>query len=244
MVSQLHTGRSIANFHRLIYTTPIRPSLQETELCGILQPGLDSRRPPKRRGFLEIEAKYSIPDEQTFRRLQETPTLAGFDLGPATTLDLHDTYLDTPDRAILAGGYACRLRQEGSRHLATLKGLGGATGSVHRRDEFETELPGPLLPHDWPPGAARDLALRLAGDQPPTLEQRDLLDAFARQATLVLDRLRLGAEAEQARVVAESERLSKSLLNSVSHELRTPIAPITTAVSALETLATRKGCDG
>ena len=78
------------------------------------------------------------------------------------------------------------------------------------------------------------LSVKLASDEPPTLEQRDLLDAFARQATLVLDRLRLGTEAEQARVVAESERLSKSLLNSVSHELRTPIAAISAAVSALD----------
>ncbi len=80
------------------------------------------------------------------------------------------------------------------------------------------------------------LCVRLAADGPPTLEQRDLLDAFARQAALVLDRLRLGAEAEEARVVAESERLGKSLLNSVSHELRTPIAAITTAVTALDDL--------
>ena len=69
------------------------------------------------------------------------------------------------------------------------------------------------------------------------LAQRDLLETFASQAALVLDRLRLGDEAEQARVVAESERLSKSLLNSVSHELRTPIAAITTAVSALDGIA-------
>ncbi len=78
------------------------------------------------------------------------------------------------------------------------------------------------------------LCVRLTDERPPTLEQRDLLAAFARQAALVLDRLRLGAEAEQARVVAESERLSKSLLNSVSHELRTPIAAITTAVTTLD----------
>jgi len=83
-------------------------------------------------------------------------------------------------------------------------------------------------------GAIGVLSVKLASDEPPTLEQRDLLDAFARQATLVLDRLRLAAEAEQARVVAESERLSKALLNSVSHELRTPIAAITTAASALD----------
>jgi len=80
------------------------------------------------------------------------------------------------------------------------------------------------------------LCVKLAADKPPPLEQRDLLDAFARQAALVLDRLRLTTEAEQARVVAESERLSKSLLNSVSHELRTPIAAITTAVTALDGL--------
>jgi two-component system sensor histidine kinase KdpD len=78
------------------------------------------------------------------------------------------------------------------------------------------------------------LSVKLVSDTPPTLEQRDLLDAFARQAALVLDHLRLGAEAQEARVVAESERLSKSLLNSVSHELRTPIAAITTAASALD----------
>jgi len=148
---------------------------------------------------LEIEAKYSIPDEQTFRRLEEAPALAGFHLGPVTTLDLHDTYLDTPDRAILAGGYACRLRQEGSRYLATLKGLGGVTGGIHRRDEFEIELPEPVLPADWPPGTARDLALQLAGDRPLSalfaLEQtRDsrLLHHGDRQvAELALDRVRM-----------------------------------------------------
>lgn len=77
------------------------------------------------------------------------------------------------------------------------------------------------------------LAVEWAGENQPTLEQRDLLDAFARQAALVLDRIKLGAEAESARLVAESEKLTKSLLNSISHELRTPIAAITTASSAL-----------
>jgi len=90
------------------------------------------------------------------------------------------------------------------------------------------------LPLATKQGVMGVLCVRLTNDTPPTLEQRDLLDAFARQAALVLDRLRLATEAEQSRVVAESERLSKSLLNSVSHELRTPIAAITTAVTALD----------
>ena len=150
---------------------------------------------------MEIEAKYSIPDEQTFRRLQEAPALAGFDLGQAVTSDLHDTYLDTPDRAILAGGYACRLRQEGNRYLITVKGLGNATGSIHRRDEFEAELPGPLPPRDWPPGRARDLAQKFAGDQPLntlfTVEQtrhsRPMRHGDRQVAQLALDRVHVHA---------------------------------------------------
>src|ERR1700677_170829 len=40
-------------------------------------------------------------------------------------------------------------------------------------------------------GAVGVLGVELQGQQQPTLEQRDLLDAFARQGALVLDRLRL-----------------------------------------------------
>ena len=47
-------------------------------------------------------------------------------------------------------------------------------------------------------------------------------------------RLRKHREAEmKTRLLAESERLSRTLLNSVSHELRTPIAAITGAASGL-----------
>jgi two-component system sensor histidine kinase KdpD len=65
------------------------------------------------------------------------------------------------------------------------------------------------------------------------LARRDLLEAYARQAALVLDRVALRAAAEQSKLVAESERLSNALLNSVSHELRTPLAAISSAASAL-----------
>jgi two-component system sensor histidine kinase KdpD len=63
--------------------------------------------------------------------------------------------------------------------------------------------------------------------------QRDLLDAFVRQMALVIDRQRLRDAEQRARMVEESERLSKTLLNSVSHEIRTPIAAICSAASAL-----------
>jgi two-component system, OmpR family, sensor histidine kinase KdpD len=89
------------------------------------------------------------------------------------------------------------------------------------------------LPLQTNRGAVGVLGVELAGEQQPTLEQRDLLGAFARQAALVLDRLRLDAEAQKAQLLAESERLGKALLNSISHELRTPIAAITAAATAL-----------
>ena len=60
-----------------------------------------------------------------------------------------------------------------------------------------------------------------------------MLEAFARQTALVLDRIQLRAAAEQSRLLAESERLGRTLLNSISHELRTPLAAITSAASAL-----------
>ncbi|HSY18520.1 MAG TPA: sensor histidine kinase KdpD [Candidatus Acidoferrales bacterium] len=66
-----------------------------------------------------------------------------------------------------------------------------------------------------------------------TLARRDLLETYARQAALVLDRVALRAAGEQSKLVAESERLSNALLNSISHELRTPLAAITSATGAL-----------
>ncbi|HEX3989141.1 MAG TPA: ATP-binding protein, partial [Verrucomicrobiae bacterium] len=95
-----------------------------------------------------------------------------------------------------------------------------------------------FLPLQTNRGAVGVLGVELNGDQQPTLEQRDLLGAFASQAALVLDRLRLDSEAQKAQLVAESEKLSKALLNSISHELRTPIAAITAAATALTEVKT------
>jgi two-component system sensor histidine kinase KdpD len=77
------------------------------------------------------------------------------------------------------------------------------------------------------------LSLHFRDDTPLASAQRDLLDAFVRQVALVLDRQRLRDAEQQARLLEESERLSKTLLNSVSHEIRTPIAAITSAAGSL-----------
>jgi two-component system sensor histidine kinase KdpD len=77
------------------------------------------------------------------------------------------------------------------------------------------------------------LSLHFRDPAPLPADQRDLLDAFVHQIALVLDRQRLRDAEQQAKLVAESERLSKTLLNSISHEIRTPIAAITSAAGNL-----------
>ncbi len=77
------------------------------------------------------------------------------------------------------------------------------------------------------------LSVQLDEQSPPSLDQRDLLEAFARQTALVLDRQRLRDAEHSSRLIAESERLGKTLLNSISHELRTPLSAITSATSGL-----------
>ncbi len=89
------------------------------------------------------------------------------------------------------------------------------------------------LPMVTPSGCVGVVGLRFKDGRTLSLAQRNLLDNFTRQIALVLDRQRLRDSEQSAKLLAESERLGKTLLNSVSHELRTPLAVITTASGAL-----------
>jgi two-component system sensor histidine kinase KdpD len=64
-------------------------------------------------------------------------------------------------------------------------------------------------------------------------EQRALLDTFANQTALAIERALLAREAEHARLAAESEQIRNALLSSVSHDLRTPLSGIIGAASTL-----------
>ena len=64
-------------------------------------------------------------------------------------------------------------------------------------------------------------------------EQQHLLETFAGQIALAIERAQLAEEAEHARVAAETESLRNTLLGSISHDLRTPLAVIAGASSAL-----------
>ena len=64
-------------------------------------------------------------------------------------------------------------------------------------------------------------------------EQRHLLETFAGQIALAMERAQMVEQAEQARVAVETETLRNTLLASISHDLRTPLAVIAGASSAL-----------
>jgi two-component system sensor histidine kinase KdpD len=64
-------------------------------------------------------------------------------------------------------------------------------------------------------------------------EQRHLLETFAGQIALAIERALRADEAAAARVAVETESLRNSLLASISHDLRTPLAAITAASHAL-----------
>jgi two-component system sensor histidine kinase KdpD len=60
-----------------------------------------------------------------------------------------------------------------------------------------------------------------------------LIQTFASQAALALERARLAQAESRAKVLEESDRLKSAILSSVSHELRTPLSTIKAAASSL-----------
>ena len=66
-----------------------------------------------------------------------------------------------------------------------------------------------------------------------TPDDRRLLDALCDQAAVAIERISLAKGLDEARVLAETERLRAALLTSISHDLRTPLASILGTVSSL-----------
>jgi len=125
---------------------------------------------------MEIEAKFTLPNRDVFQRLMSVDRLAGFSLSAGRVKQVRDTYLDTVERLILRAGYACRRREQSEGILITLKGLGGAQGAVHRREELQVLISSDLPPAQWSPSSVRDRVLQLIGSAPllPLFELQQL----------------------------------------------------------------------
>jgi len=122
---------------------------------------------------------------------------------------------------------------------------------VAQGEHVELEIPGTrqlrlALPDEPPPARAPELVvpietargrlgeIRLWRQEPPLASgERRLLQTFASQGALALERAWLAQAEARARVLEESDRLKSAILSSVSHELRTPLSTIKAAASSL-----------
>jgi two-component system sensor histidine kinase KdpD len=67
-----------------------------------------------------------------------------------------------------------------------------------------------------------------------TPDQRELLQAFASQTALAIERVQVAEQAKRAELLQATEKLRTTLLNMISHDLRTPLVSITGALSSLQ----------
>ena len=123
--------------------------------------------------------------------------------------------LDLKERAV--ADWTFRNHQEAGRGTATL----GAAALLY-------------LPLKTSANVLGVLGVRMADPTDYNSQQhRLLLDAFASQTAMALERVRFSQQAEQVQILAARETLERALLNSISHDLRTPLASITGALSSL-----------
>jgi len=106
-----------------------------------------------------------------------------------------------------AAGKGCETLGSAEFRHVPLRGMGGIVGVLSVRFEPETA--------------------------PQPLERAALLEAFANQAALAMERVILAGKAGQARLLEEAEKLHRAVLNSISPDLRTPLVTITGALSSL-----------
>jgi len=108
-------------------------------------------------------------------------------------------------------------------------------------DPFTFQLleigPPPRLPElivyiQAPRGLLGEIRLWRAAPAISSSEKR-LLQTFASQGALALERAWLAQAESRAKVLEESDRLKSAILSSVSHELRTPLSTIKAAASSL-----------
>jgi triphosphatase len=96
---------------------------------------------PGQKDGREVEWQLACTDLNSVRRwLTEHGTIEGLVLEPRSTLQIHDTYLDTDDWRIHRAGFALRIRSESGQSEATLKSLHSARMDVADRRELSEPL--------------------------------------------------------------------------------------------------------
>lgn len=147
------------------------------------------------------------------------------------------------ESAVLLAGESGRLaiRPEGETSFATDPKEAAVAQWAHEHSEAAgrgtatlSGAAGLYLPLVGSRGPVGVLGIRPSGEDLVLASDRmHLLETFASQTALALERALLAREAHRHRLEAESESLRNALLAAVSHDLRTPLAAISGAASSL-----------
>jgi two-component system sensor histidine kinase KdpD len=91
------------------------------------------------------------------------------------------------------------------------------------------------LPLQTPASVLGVMGVRLESEHEyHSQENRRLLDAFATQAAMAMERIRFSRQAEQTQILQARETLERALLNSISHDLRSPLSTVTGVLTSLK----------
>lgn len=105
---------------------------------------------------MDARLHYLAPDTDRFAALMQRRSLAGLHFEPMPPLKVRDRYLDTEHAALLAAGYALRLREQDGATLATLRALDGRGVGVSERF-------GAAKGDELPAGSVREAVEALVG---------------------------------------------------------------------------------
>ncbi len=91
------------------------------------------------------------------------------------------------------------------------------------------------LPLQTPASILGVMGIKLESDHEyHSQENRRLLDAFATQASMAMERIQFSRQAEQTQILQARENLERALLNSISHDLRSPLSTVTGVLTSLK----------
>ena len=145
----------------------------------------------------------------------QTALLLDLDGGRALTPHFAGAFtLSEKERSV--ADWSCRHRRNAGRFTDTLPAAEGFHVPLVREDQ-----------------ALGVFVVRVAAAAELTLAQRDLAGSFATQLALLVEREQLRAAGEREKLLAESEKLHRALLDGVSHELKTPLAVLGAAAESL-----------